>query len=278
MTAAFGLVLGSYAHAVGWPMVRGGTVAIADALGAEVRRLGGGIVTGVRIGSLTDLPESRVVILDTTPRAAVEIAGDRLPAQDAAAVRGLPIWPRRLQGRLGAVRAGAMDRRGRRTRRDGPPRRDDGRTPPVGAPGRDGPAAGSPVHAVRAVRGVGPTRAPAGQHTAWAYCHVPAGSTVDMTERIEHRSSAWRRLPGSHPGRATHGRRARAARSELRRRRHQRGGLRHPPARLPADTRARPVSRRRGTLPVLVIDPTGGGVHGMGGYLAARSALRRDLR
>ena len=75
--------------------------------------------------------------------------------QDAAAVRALPLWPRRLQGRLGAVRAGAMDRGGRRTRRDGPSRRDHGRSTPLGAPGRHGPAAGSPVHAVRAVRGRG---------------------------------------------------------------------------------------------------------------------------
>ena len=71
LSASFGLVLGTYAHAVGWPMVRGGSAAIADALAAELRRLGGEIVTGQSIAGLDDLPEARAVLLDTTPRAAV---------------------------------------------------------------------------------------------------------------------------------------------------------------------------------------------------------------
>ena len=80
LTASFGLVLGTYAHAVGWPMIRGGSMAVSEALATEIRALGGEIVTGQRVGSLDELPASRVVISTTTPTALAAIAGDRLPA------------------------------------------------------------------------------------------------------------------------------------------------------------------------------------------------------
>jgi phytoene dehydrogenase-like protein len=280
LTAAFGLVLGSYAHAVGWPMVRGGTVAIADALGAEVRRLGGGIVTGVRIGSLTDLPESRVVILDTTPRAAVEIAGDRLPPKTRQryeafrygpgvfkvdwALSGPVPWTAEGVGRAATVHLGGtmeeLLRSERQVATGRPPDR--------------------PFTLFAQYAAWDPTRAPAGQHTAWAYCHVPAGSTVDMTERIE--AQIERVAPGFRDlilARATHGP------AELER---------HDPNYVGGDINAGVSDIRqlvfrptRGLDPYHAGDglylcssstPPGGGVHGMGGYLAARSALRRDLR
>src|SRR5258706_15269316 len=81
LSASFGLVLGLYAHAVGWPMIRGGSAAVADGLAAELRSLGGTIETGRPIASLAELPPARAVLLDTTPRAAVAIAGDRLPSR-----------------------------------------------------------------------------------------------------------------------------------------------------------------------------------------------------
>jgi phytoene dehydrogenase-like protein len=71
-------VLATFAHAVGWPMVRGGSQALADALAAELRDAGGEIVTGQRVGSLADLPPARAILLDVTPRQLVAIAGDRL--------------------------------------------------------------------------------------------------------------------------------------------------------------------------------------------------------
>ncbi|HTE65521.1 MAG TPA: NAD(P)/FAD-dependent oxidoreductase, partial [Candidatus Binatia bacterium] len=66
LSASFGLVLGMYAHAVGWPMIRGGSAAVTDALAAELRSLGGEIVTGERVGSLDQLPPARAVLFDTT--------------------------------------------------------------------------------------------------------------------------------------------------------------------------------------------------------------------
>ena len=157
LSASFGLVLGTYAHAVGWPMVRGGSAAIADALAAEIRALGGEIVVGHRVASLADLPASRVVIADTTPQALAAIAGDRLPA--------------RTRGRYAAFRYGpgvfkvdwALDgpipwtADGLAPRGDRPPRRDAGRASrrseaAVAAGRRQRPA----VHAARPVRPVGP--------------------------------------------------------------------------------------------------------------------------
>src|SRR6476646_7978650 len=70
LTSAFGFVLGLTAHAAGWPLVRGGTAAIASGLAAELCDLGGEIETGHEVRSLAELPPSRVVLLDTTPRAA----------------------------------------------------------------------------------------------------------------------------------------------------------------------------------------------------------------
>ena len=79
LTASFGLALGTFAHAVGWPMVRGGAQAVADALVAELEALGGEVVTDHRVDDLRDLPPHRVAILDVTPRQLLAIAGHRLP-------------------------------------------------------------------------------------------------------------------------------------------------------------------------------------------------------
>ena len=79
-TAAFGLMLGATAHAVGWVFPRGGAQRIADALAAYLRALGGEIVTGQMVASLDELPSARAVFLDVTPRQFVKMAGDKLPA------------------------------------------------------------------------------------------------------------------------------------------------------------------------------------------------------
>jgi phytoene dehydrogenase-like protein len=79
-TAAFGLILGTVAHAVGWPMARGGSQRLAYAMGAHLRALGGEIVTGHRVQSLDDLPDAKAILFDTAPRQLVQIAGESLPA------------------------------------------------------------------------------------------------------------------------------------------------------------------------------------------------------
>jgi phytoene dehydrogenase-like protein len=185
LSASFGLVLGLYAHAVGWPMVRGGSAALADGLAAELRSLGGRIETDRRITSLAELPAARAIILDTTPRAALAIAGDRLPA------RTRRIYERFRYG-SGVFKVDwALD---------GPiPWRADGlrRTATVHLGGSIGEVAAAERTVDRGGHPERPfvlcvqyspwdhSRAPAGKTTAWAYCHVPAGSTVDMSGRIE---------------------------------------------------------------------------------------------
>jgi phytoene dehydrogenase-like protein len=279
MTAAFGLVLGLYAHAVGWPVVRGGTAAIADALAAEVRRLGGGIVTGVSVETLDDLPEARVVILDTTPHAAVAIAGDRLPPKTRQryerfrygpgvfkidwALSGPVPWTAEELRRAATIHLGGtideLLRSERQVATGRPPDR--------------------PFTLFGQYAAWDPTRAPAGQGTAWAYCHVPAGSTIDMTERIE--AQVERVAPGFRDlilARATH------APADLER---------HDPNYVGGDINAGvsdirqlvfrptrgldPYHAGEGLYLCSSSTPPGGGVHGMGGHLAARSALRRDL-
>ena len=138
-----------------------------------------------------------------------------------------------------------------------------------------------PFTLLRPVRPVGPERArPPGKTTAWAYCHVPSGSDVDMTDRIE--AQVERFAPGFRDrilARATPwAGRDGGARRELRRRRHQRRRERHPPAPVPPDrARLDPYHAGPGLYLCSSSTPPGGGVHGMSGYLAARSALRRDL-
>jgi phytoene dehydrogenase-like protein len=280
LTASFGLVLGLYAHAVGWPLVRGGSVAIADAMAAEIRRLGGGVVTGVRVDTLDDLPEARVVLLDTTPQAAIAIAGDRLSPRTRRryaafrygpgvfkidwALAGPVPWTADGLARAATIHlGGTLDEVVRSERQV--------------ATGRP---ADRPFTLFAQYQPWDPSRAPAGKHTAWAYCHVPAGSRMDMTDRIE--AQVERFAPGFRDlilARSTRG----PADLEA-----------HDPNYVGGDINAGIADIRQLVFrPQPALDPyhageglylcssstpPGGGVHGMAGHLAARSALRRDLR
>lgn len=175
MTAAFSLLLTASAHAFGWPFARGGSQSIAHALASILRSDGGEIVTDNRIDSLPNTP---ITIFDTSPHAMVEIAG--LP----------PL--RRWQPGPGVFKvdyalSAPVPWRAEECRRAG--------TVHVGGSFEDIAASESAVaqgaHPARPFVLVAqpslfdPTRAPAGCHTLWAYCHVPNGSRVDMTERID---------------------------------------------------------------------------------------------
>jgi phytoene dehydrogenase-like protein len=279
LSASFGLVLGLYAHAVGWPMIRGGSAAVADGLAAELRSLGGTIETGRRITSLAELPPVRAILLDTTPRAALVIAGDRLPARTRRIYQGFRYgsgvfkvdWA--LDGpipwRAESLRRAATIHLG-------------GTIGEIAAAERTVARGGHPDRPFVLCVQYSPwddSRAPAGKTTSWAYCHVPAGSTVDMTSRIE--AQVERFAPGFRDrilARATRG-----------------------PAQLEADNPnyvggdinagiedIRQLILRPGPVldpywtgaPGLYLcsssTPPGGGVHGMSGHLAARSALRRE--
>ena len=97
-TAAFGLVLGITGHAVGWPVARGGSQSIANALAAYLRSLGGEIVTGRRIASIDDLPSARAILCDVTPRQLLRLAGHRLPPNYRRRLEALPLRSGSLQG------------------------------------------------------------------------------------------------------------------------------------------------------------------------------------
>jgi phytoene dehydrogenase-like protein len=280
LTAAFGLVLGTYAHAVGWPLVRGGTSAVTNALAAEIRRLGGEIVTGLEVTSLDDIAESGVVILDTTPQAAVAITGDRLSPSTRRRYQRFRYGPGvfkidwALAGRVpwadeALQRAGTIHLGGRME--------DVVRSERQVASGR---APDRPFTLFAQYARWDRTRAPAERETAWAYCHVPSGSTVDMTDRIE--TELERLAPGFRDlvlARSIHT----AADME----RHDSNYVGGDINAGIADIRQLIFRPTRGLDPYHAGDrvylcsastPPGGGVHGMGGHLAALSALRRDLR
>ena len=184
-TAAVALVLGIAGHTVGWPIVRGGSQRLAESLAGYLRSLGGEVVTGWRVESVDELPDARAVLLDVTPRQVVRLAGHRLSAGYARrlgryrygagvfkldwALNGPIPWRRAACARAGTVHLG-------------------GTLEEVAA---SESAIGRGEHPERPFVLLSqpslfdPTRAPAGGHTAWAYCHVPNASTVDMTARIE---------------------------------------------------------------------------------------------
>jgi phytoene dehydrogenase-like protein len=280
LTASFGLVLGMYAHAVGWPMIRGGSDAVAAALAAEIRSLGGEITVGERVVDLAALPAARATIFDTTPTSLAAIAGDRLPA--------------RTRRRYGAFRYGPgafkVD-----WALDGPvPWTADGlrraATVHIGGTVDQLAASEAEVAAGRhpdrpfvlfvQYHPWDPSRAPDGRTTAWAYCHVPNGSDVDMTDRIE--AQVERFAPGFRDrilARSTHG----PAQLEAHDANYVGGDINAGVADIrqllfrPVPT-LDPYHAGPGLYLASSSAPPGGGVHGMSGMLAARSALRRDLR
>jgi phytoene dehydrogenase-like protein len=281
LTGAVALMFAVAGHAYGWPIAEGGAGRLADALAAALRAAGGAVETCRPVSRLSDLPPARAVLFDLSPPQVAAIAGDELPG-----------WYRRILRR---------HRRGPGVFKldlalDGPlpwtaPECARAATVHLGGTMPEVAAAEAAVRAGRHPERpfvlltqptlFDPSRAPAGKHTVWAYCHVPNGSTVDMTARIE------RQIERFAPGAADLVR-ARAARS---------------PADLEADNAsylggdigggvadlagmlARPVpvpDPYRTPNPRLFLcsgsTPPGAGVHGMCGHHAAQSALRRALR
>ena len=278
-TAGYGLMLGVTAHAYGWPVARGGSQKLADALAAQLKTLGGTVTTGYRIHSMAELPDARAYLFDVTPRQLVAIAGDALSAG--------------FRRELGKFRYGPgvfkLD-----WALDGPiPWRDpqclqagtvhlggtlDEIAASEAAVGR-GQVSDSPYVLLAQPSLFDPTRAPAGKHTIWAYCHVPNGSTVDCTDRIERQIERF--APGFR-NRILFRRAMTPADLE----KHNanlvggdiNGGM--------ADLRQwflRPTWRRYATPnPHIYIcsasTPPTGGVHGLCGFFGAETALRRAFR
>jgi phytoene dehydrogenase-like protein len=276
-SAAFGLMLGLLAHTVGWPFPQGGSQRLSDALASYLRSLGGEIETGRRVESLAELGETRPVLLDVTPRGLLELAGDRLPALYRSRLEGYRYGPGVFK--LDWALDGPIPWRAEECAR--------GATVHLGAtleeiaasevaPAR-GEIAERPFVLLAQQSLFDPTRAPAGRHTAWAYCHVPNGSTVDMTERIE--AQVERFAPGFRERIL-----ARSARGPAEIERDNAncvGGDINGGAATLSQLLTRPVARVSpyttplpGVFLCSASTPPGGGVHGMCGYHAARAALR----
>lgn len=275
-SAAIGLVLGMLAHAVGWPVPRGGSQKISDALAAYLRDLGGEIVTNTEVKSLDSLPPARVILCDVTPRQLLRIAGNRLSGLykrqlqryrygpgvfklDLALDGPIP-WTAEACRLAGTVHVGAT-------------------LPEIAAAER---AVWKGEHPERPFILLGQqslfdcTRAPQGKQTVWAYCHVPSRSDFDMTERIE--TQIERFAPGFRDRIL-----ARHASSAVEMEHYNanyvggdiNGGMQDL-----TQMFTRPVisptpysTPDKGLYICSSSTPPGGGVHGMCGYFAARAAL-----
>ena len=185
LSAGFGVLLGAAAHAVGWPIPKGGAQSIANALGGHLANLGGKVKTSARVARLGDLPPCDVTLCDVTPRQLLRLADDRLSAS--------------FQRRLAKFRYGA-----------GTFKVDYALASPIPWKAREclraatvhlgGSAAEITASEAAVGRGEHPerpfvllaqpslfdaTRAPEGRHIAWAYCHIPNGSAMDILEKLE---------------------------------------------------------------------------------------------
>jgi phytoene dehydrogenase-like protein len=276
-SASFALVLLLTGHIGGWPFPAGGSQAIADVLAERLRSLGGEIETGRRIASLRELPKGDVVLCDVTPRQLLGLAGDVLPLRyrrhlaryrygpgvfkvDYALDGPIP-WRNAEVAEAATVHIGGSFAQIAESERDAWKGRHS-----------DQPFVLLAQHSL-----FDDTRAPTGKHTAWAYCHVPNGSTVDMRDKID--AQIERFAPGFRDrvlacsSRDT---------SDLERDNPNLiGGDISGGANTFKQLLARPAPRPvpystpvRGLYLCSASTPPGGGVHGMCGHLAARAALR----
>ncbi|MER2560452.1 MAG: NAD(P)/FAD-dependent oxidoreductase [Myxococcaceae bacterium] len=186
LTNAFGLILAITGHAVGWPFIEGGSQKLVDALVAMIREAGGELEAGHPISTLDELPPHRIALFDTHAHVMTKVCGDALPSGyrrriDEGFVRGPGVfkvdyaldapmpWTSKDAHRTSCLHVcGGIEEL----------------TESEAAP-TNGQLAERPYVLVAQHAAFDATRAPAGQHTLWAYCHVPNGSTVDMTARIE---------------------------------------------------------------------------------------------
>lgn len=278
LTGALGLMFLLAGHVEEWPVARGGSQAIARALAGLLAELGGSVRTGVRVRARAELPPARLYLFDTSPSELARIAGPALPAG--------------YLRRLGRYRYGPgvfkLD-----WALDGPipwldPRCLEASTVHLGGTLEEIAAAEAAVwrgeHPARPYVLVAqqsqfdPSRAPPGRHTGWAYCHVPAGSTVDCTEAIEGQLERF--APGFRD--RVLARHATSPRAFEELNPNYVGGAVTGGVADLGQLFTRPVARWNPyTTPnprVLLCSastPPGGGVHGMCGWHAAQAALRR---
>ncbi|MFZ0667482.1 MAG: NAD(P)/FAD-dependent oxidoreductase [Acidimicrobiales bacterium] len=277
LTGSFGLLFTTMAHSSGWPIVEGGSAHITDAMMSVIESMGGEVHTGHWIKSLDELPKSKLVMLDVTPRQFLQMAKGDLPPRYSRALEhfkyasgvckvdwvlsGPVPWTAEQCRQAGTVHVG-------------------GTFDEVAKSESDVAAGRHPVRPYCLVAQpsvLDPTRAPDGMSTLWAYCHVPSGSNIDMTDRIE--AQIERFAPGFRDRIV-----AKATRTAVTTERHNpncvggdvSGGLANLRQTLFRPTVAwnnykTPID---GVYLCSASTPPGGGVHGMCGFNSARSALR----
>ncbi|ACM19240.1 protein of unknown function XP55 [Geotalea daltonii FRC-32] len=277
-SAAFGLVLGTLGHVNGWPMAAGGTGKISQALAGHFLSLGGEIVTGRRTGTVDELPADTTVFLDVSPRQVLQLARQRFDSDYRKQLEKYRFGPGIFK--VDWALNGPIPWRAEECRRAA--------TLHLGGTMEEIAAAEKEVHLGRhpekpfvlvAQQSLfDPDRAPVGKQVGWAYCHVPNGSRVDMTERIENQIERF--APGFKDliiGRRTRDTAAMQAYNENFVGGDINGGMQNLRQMV-----VRPVA---GPHPYATPDknificsastPPGGGVHGLCGYLAAKLALER---
>jgi phytoene dehydrogenase-like protein len=280
LSAAVGLVLGTAGHVAGWPVARGGSQKIADALVACFRSLGGEARTGETVDSFKQLPSARVVLFDTSPGPMSRICSERLPNSYRKRLARFRHGPGIFK--LDWALSGPIPWKAEECRRAA--------TIHVGGPLEEvalsermawnGEHCDKPFVLLVQQTICDPTRAPAGMHTGWGYCHVPNGSTVDMTNQIE--AQVERFAPGFRDLIL-----ARKAMSPADFQQHNAnyiGGDIGGGAMDIWQAFTRPVARfvpystpTRGIYLCSASTPPGPGVHGLCGYFAAEAALK-ELR
>ena len=277
-SAMFGLMLGTLGHAFGWPFPRGGSQALADALASYLASLGGEIYTDTVVRSVDDVPRTRAILFDVTPRQLLAIAGEHFTEDYRSALKRYRYGPGifkvdfALDGPIpweaeGCKRAGTVHLGG---------------TLEEVSAGESAVSRGEhperPFILLAQQSLFDQTRAPEGRHTVWAYCHVPNGSTFDMTERIE--AQIERFAPGFRDLVLA---KSVAGTADLERWNPNlvggdiNGGYMDLKQLFTRPMpRVNPYSTPAGGLYICSSStPPGGGVHGMCGYLAARTVLHR---
>jgi phytoene dehydrogenase-like protein len=275
-SSATGILLASAAHTTGWPIVAGGAQSLTNALAAYLHSLGGRVVTSTEIKHLAELPAADATFFDTSADAMASIAGDALTPGYKARLqkfkRGSGIfkldwalsspipWKNPACARAGTVHlGGSLDEISRSE-----------------YAAFHGGETDKPFVLLVQPSLFDPSRAPAGKHTAWAYCHVPNGSSIDRTDLLERQVERF--APGFRD--CILARRASCAADLHRWNPNLLGGDISGGAMTLPQLFFRPTSRLyRTSTPALFLcsssTPPGGGVHGMPGHLAALAALKR---
>jgi phytoene dehydrogenase-like protein len=281
MSGGLGLALLVSGHAVGWPIPRGGSQRIADALASVLRQLGGEIQTDWPVTSLRELPAHRAALLDLSPRDVLAVSDGRLAGGYAAQLRRFRHGPAAFKldlvldepipWRSGDVARAATVHLGGRLEEI------EASEEAVG----QGRVHDRPFVLLCQPSAFDPSRAPSGRHVVWAYCHVPIGWTGDATERIlnqvERFAPGFRdRIVAQHVMRPTdlEAYNANYVGGDIN------GGLMHwaqfftrPAVRLDPYSTPDPA-----IFVCSASTPPGGGVHGLCGLHAAESALKGALR